>query len=319
MPKNRVQFQAGVSMEGFLEAYGTEEKCREAVFRMRWPRGFECPSCGSRESSLVNSRLLYQCSVCRTQTSLTAGTVFHATKLPLTKWFLAMFLLTKSKHGISSIELGRDLGVSQTTAWTVKHKLMQVMLERERSQPLAGRVEADDAYIGGAHHGGKRGRGARGKTPFIAAVQTDGEGRPQRIKLQKVRAFKKREVKRWAAKDLAVGDLVKTVVVTDGLSAFGGIKDRGCGHEPKTTGTGWKAAKHPAFKWVNTMLANLKRMLLGTYRAAQPKHLPRYFAEFQYRFNRRYKLEDLVPRLLYVALRTPPMPYKLLKLAETPW
>ena len=108
-------------------------------------------------------------------------------------------------------------------------------------------------------------------------------------------------------------------MVTDGLKGFRAIAAAGYQHDPKALGGGWRSAKHPAFKWVNTMLANLKRMLLGTYRAVQPKHLPRYFAEFQYRFNRRYRLEDMVPRLLYVALRTPPMPEYLLKRAEYAW
>ncbi|MGH8757864.1 MAG: IS1595 family transposase, partial [Burkholderiales bacterium] len=314
-----VQFQAGTSISDFMAAYGTEEKCRAAVFQMRWPKGFECPMCGGRKHSVVGTRGLYQCSACRHQASLRSGTIFHASNLPLTTWFLAIYLLTKSKHGISSIELGRDLGVSQNTAWMMKQKLMQVMLERERGKPLAGRVEADDAYIGGAKHGGKRGRGAPGKTPFIAAVQTSEDGRPERLKLQVVKGFRKPQVKRWALKDLAGTDNVKTVVVTDGMKAFRAIKAAGHGHDPKISVGGWRGAQSPAFKWVNTMLANLKRMLLGTYRAIKPKHLPRYFAEFQYRFNRRYKLEDMTPRLLYIALRTPPMPGRLLKLAENAW
>ena len=120
-------------------------------------------------------------------------------------------------------------------------------------------------------------------------------------------------------KNLTKGDRVKTVVVTDGMRAFSGIKEAGLKHDPKISVGGWRGARSPAFKWVNTMLANLKRMLLGTYRAVQPKHLPRYFAEFQYRFNRRFKLEEMIPRLLYIALRTAPMPERLLKLAENPW
>ena len=90
----------------------------------------------------------------------------------------------------------------------------------------------------------------------------------------------------------------------------------GCTHEVIKTGGGPKAAKTPAFKWVNTALGNIKAAIVGTYRAVREKHVPRYLAEFEYRFNRRYKLEDMIPRLAFVALRTPPMPYKLLKLAD---
>jgi hypothetical protein len=319
MAKNRIQFQKGLSVEGFRARYGTDQQCRKAVGKTRWPKGFECPSCGGRGCRVVATRGLYQCSACRFQTSLRADTVFHAPKLPLTTRFLAMFLFTKGKHGISSIELGRDLGVSQNTAWMIKHKLMQVMLERERLKPLIGWVEADDAYVGGAKHGGKRGRGSPGKTPFLAAVQTDGEGRPQRLKLQRVRTFKMKEVARWVAKDLAAWETVTTRVVTDGMKGFRAVTQAGFQHEAEVLGGGWRSAKHPAFKWVNTRLAKLKRMLLGTYHAVQPKHLPRYFAELQYRFNRRHRFEDMVPRLLHAALHTPPMPGRLLSKAEYAW
>ena len=104
---------------------------------------------------------------------LTAGTVFQDTKLPLTIWFSAIYHLTQSKGGMSSIELGRRLGIKQPTAWLMKHKLMPAMAAREAKKPkLAGRVEVDDAYLGGERSGGKRGRGAVGKTPVVAAVET---------------------------------------------------------------------------------------------------------------------------------------------------
>jgi len=103
---------------------------------------------------------------------LIAGTIFAATKVPLRTWFRAMYHLTQSKQGISSIELARRLGVMQTTAWTIKHKLAQVMMERAATKRLSGRVELDDAYLGGERIGSKRGRGAPGKTSFVAAVET---------------------------------------------------------------------------------------------------------------------------------------------------
>jgi len=126
---------------------------------------------------MVKTRDLFQCTACRRQTSPIAGTIFASTKLPLRTWFRAMYHQTQSKQGISSVELGRRLGVTQTTAWTVKHKLAQVMMERDASKPLTGRVEIDDAYLGGERSGGKRGRGAPGKTPFVAAVETTPEGK----------------------------------------------------------------------------------------------------------------------------------------------
>jgi len=138
---------------------------------VRWPEGFTCPGCEGRKHCIVKrgARILYQCNACRKQTSITAGTMFASSKLGLRLWFKAMYLLTQSKKGISSLELGRRLGVTQTTAWTLKHKLAQVMIERNAAKRLRGEVQMDDAYIGGRHPG-THGRGAAGKTPFVAAV-----------------------------------------------------------------------------------------------------------------------------------------------------
>src|SRR6185295_19699342 len=102
------------------------------------------------------------------------------------------------KNGISSIELGRRLGVKQSNAWAMKQKIMQVMLAREAAKPLQGRVELDDAYLGGERSGGKRGRGAAGKTPFVAAVETTAERKPRRLKLTVVKGFRKKEVEALA-------------------------------------------------------------------------------------------------------------------------
>ena len=127
MARNRIQFQKGLSEAGFVTLYGTEELCRAAVARWRWPHGFVCPKCGGAEHCIVGPRRLYQCNTCRRQTSLTAGTLFASTKVPLTTWFRAMYLITQTKQGISSIELGRRLGVMQTTAWKIKTKLVEAM------------------------------------------------------------------------------------------------------------------------------------------------------------------------------------------------
>ena len=154
MPKNRVQFQKGLSMPAFLASYGTEEQCAAALFAWRWPQGFVCPDCGHAEGySTIQTRGLLQCRHCRHQTSITAGTVFADSKLALTVWFLAMHLLTQQKNGISALELKRQLGVSYQTAWSVKHKLLQVMLERDADDQLTGVVEIDDVYWGGECHG----------------------------------------------------------------------------------------------------------------------------------------------------------------------
>ncbi len=312
MARNKVQFQKGLSEPRFHDLYGREDQCRQALFRWRWPGGFVCPRCGATRHCEIAGRGLYQCAACRHQVSLTAGTLFHATKLPLTLWFVAIYHMTQSKKGISSIELGRRLGVTQTTAWKIKQKLMQAMLERDAAFPLAGRIEIDDAYLGGRRSGAKRGRGAPGKTPIVAAVETTPEGRPVRIKLRRVKGFRKTEIAKMAKRDLSP----RAIVFSDGLKCFTAVTAQGCAHHPIPTGSGPRAVAVPAFKWVNTTLGNLKNSLRGTYHAIRPKHVPRYLAAFQYRYNRRYRLADMIERLASDALRTPPMPYRLLKLAN---
>lgn len=312
MARNKVQFQRGLSDVEFDRLYGTEQKCREALFSWRWPEGFVCPACGGFAHCELEKRALWQCNACRTQTSLTAGTLFASTKLDLAVWFRAMYHMTQTKQGISALELSRRIDVTYNTAWKIHHKLRQAMLERELVKPLEGRIEMDDAYLGGERGGGKRGRGSPGKTPFMAAVETTAEGKPHRIKLVRVKRFTKKNIKK------VTGRIVKrgSRVVTDGLGCFNGVVDAGCTHEPIVTGSGRKAARHPAFKAVNTVLGNIKTAIVSTFRAGARKHAPRRLAEFAWRFNRRYDLPAMIPRLGWIAARTPPMPYRLLKLAD---
>lgn len=192
----------------------------------------------------------------------------------------------------------------------MKHKLMQVMLERDEEKPLAGFIEVDDAYLGGERSGGKRGRGAAGKTPFIAAVETTVTGQPTRIKLSVVKGFRTEEIKAWSQRHLLPG----STVVSDGLACFNAVTDLGCQHDRIICGGGRAAVEEPEFYWVNTVLGNLKSALRSTYHAVMGKHAQRYLADYQYRFNRRANLSALIPRLAFAALRTPAMPYRLLKI-----
>ena len=194
MAKNQVQFQKGLSLTEFLSQYGTEEQCRGALFEWRWPERFVCPNCGHTGYCEIAGRGLYQCHRCHHQTSVTSGTIFEHTKLPLTTWFLGMYLLTQPKNGTSILELKRQLGIGYNAAWRLKHKPLQVMKERDDGKPLCGIIQLDDAYWGGEHHGGKRGRGAPGKTPFVAAVQTNEDGHPIAMRFTKLKGFRKDEI-----------------------------------------------------------------------------------------------------------------------------
>jgi hypothetical protein len=314
MAMNRVQFQKGLSMQEFMDRYGSVEQCEQAVKAWRWPDGFTCPACASAvHSSFRRGTLLYlQCSACRHQTSLVSGTIFEATKLPLTRWFLAMHLLTQAKNNVSALELMRHLGVSYRTAWLVKHKLMEAMRQREEGRQLSGRVEIDDAYLGGEHPGGKRGRGSENKVSFLAAVQTTEDGQAVLACLSR-RPFTQEAVADFMGQSLAL----PLTLVSDGLGCFTAVAGLGAVHQRIVTGGGAASAKLPQFRAVNTVLSNLKTALSGTYHAVKfAKYAHRYLAEFQYRFNRRFDLRRILGRLVVAAVQTPPQPRRIIRLAE---
>jgi len=314
MAMNRVQFQPGLSMAQFMDRYGSEDQCEAALMAARWPHGFLCPLCARSASSRFRreGRLYQQCSACRHQCSVISGTIFESSKLPLTRWFVAMHLLTQSKNNVSALELKRHLGVCYKTAWLVKHKLMEVMRVREQSRELDGRVEIDDAYLGGQRSGGKAGRGSENKVPIVAAVQTTPDGQPLLACLRQ-QPHSAEEVAIFAAQHIAPS----ATVVSDGLWCFRAARIVGAEHERLVTGGGKASAKLAQFKAVNTLLSNLKTALSGTYHAFDfTKYAHRYLAEVQYRFNRRFNLASILARLLRAACITSPRPCALIRMAE---
>ena len=203
--------------------------------------------------------------------------------------------------------------MTQTTTWKIKHKLKQVMLERDADKRLTGRIEINDAYLGGERSGGRRGRGTPGKTPFVAAVETTTDGKPVRLKLRRVDQFLcnlDRGVRQAQSRSKLVCRQRRPSVFHQRCRR----RLRAPGRQNRVrTKSGSDAS---LLKWVNTALGNIKADITGTYRAINSKHVPRYLAEFEYRFNRRYDLAAMIPRLTWAAVRTTPMPSRLLKLAE---
>ena len=151
MAMNRIQFQSGLSLPEFLAQFGTEIQCADALEASRWPQGFRCPECGNADYYLLKGgkHKTFQCKCCRLQTSLIASTLFQSTHLALSIWFLAIYLISQAKTGLSALDLKRQLGVSYPTAWLIQQKLMQAMVERDAQYTLCGDVQVDDAYLGG--------------------------------------------------------------------------------------------------------------------------------------------------------------------------
>lgn len=301
MAMNRVQFQPGLSLPAFLHRYGTEAACEQALQQARWPHGFVCPACaGTRYSRFQHrGRPMWQCAGCRKQCSLRSGTVFDNTKLPLTTWLLALYLLSQSKTNLAALELMRHLGVCYRTAWRLKHKLMQAMSERDADRRLGGLVQLDDAYLGGECNGGQPGRGSQNKRPFVIGVSTDEAGHPQHAVIEPVSGFTKAALTEWASRRLQP----ETDVYSDGLGAFRAVVDLGHAHT-MIDASGRSATEQEHSRWVNIVLSNVKGSLDGTYHAfAFFKYAHRYLAEATWRFNRRFHLEVLVPRLRAAAAR----------------
>lgn len=312
---NRIQFQPGLSLDKFLSLYGTEAQCEFIVENSRWPHGFHCPKCDSRNHFAYRRKRVkvFECRSCRTQTTLTEGTIFHSTKLPLTTWFQAMYFLTQTKNNVSVLELRRLTGVSCPTAWRIKHKLMQVMYERETPTKLSGRIEVDDAYLGGEMPGGKRGRGSENKVPFVAAVQTNAQNNPLYVVFSRVDSFDSQEIKSWANRSLIPG----ATVISDGLGCFRAVTVNGCIHQPEIVGNARKSTDIEGFRWINTILGNLKTAISGTYHAFDfRKYAHRYLGEYQYRFNRRFDLASMLARLVVAAVNTGKRTDRWLRLTE---
>lgn len=314
MAMNRIQFQPGLSIPEFFKLYGTELRCERALEEARWPNGFRCPRCGHDAHCVLRggTHKVFQCNVCRHQSSLIAGTVFQGTKLALTVWFLAIYLISQAKTGLSALALRRHLSVSYPTAWLIHHKLMQAMALREERYTLEGLVQIDDAYLGGERSGGKGGRGSENKVPFVAAVSLSDDGRPLRAKLTPVAGFTLKAIAHWAKEQLAPG----STVFSDGLFCFSAVTEAGCIHKP-TVVAGRKPKDLPEFQWVNTVLGNLKTSLSGSYHAfCFQKYAARYLAAFSYRFNRRFDLIALQKRLLVAAVNCEPHPQRVIRLAD---
>ena len=183
MPQNKIQFQPGMPLSELIERFGTEAQCETALERARWPPGFVCPECGESAHStfLADGRKYWQCAHCRAQTTVRSGTLFHASKLPLTKCFQAMHLVTRNKSNLSALWLKRHLGSCYRTTWRVKPKLLEAIAERESRRLLPGFALADNAYLRGVH-ARKPGREFLNKVLFMAAAELKEEGYPQHVR-----------------------------------------------------------------------------------------------------------------------------------------
>ena len=286
-----------MNLPKLIEKYGSEDKCRAYLEELRWPDGVRCPRCESDKTSRIKTRGQFDCDGCRYQFSVTAGTLFHDSKLPLWKWFLAIYLITESKKGISANQLKRTLAVSYKTAWHLSHRIRSAMTEDD-APLLRGIVEVDETYIGGKL-GGFRNRqeAAKGRranrTVVLGAIERGG-----RIRLRVAPDAKHNTIHAFL-KDTIADDA--EAIYSDSHHSYRGAGDHNTRHE---------YVNHTAEEWVrgdvhtNTVESAwslFDRAVIGSYHKLSAKHLPAYLNEFQFRFNNRenpYLFRDTLLRLV---------------------
>jgi transposase len=280
-----------VNLPELIEQYGTEEKCREYLEALRWPDGIDCPRCHKRSISRIEKRNQYECNSCRYQFSVTAGTLFHDSHLPLWKWFLGIYLIGESKKGISHKQLERTLGVSYKTAWYLSHRIREAMGDDE--QPLLrGIVEIDETLVGGKRPG--YGAGYRGnKSTVVGAIERGGE-----IRLRVVPNRSREHLHGFIR--ATVSDEAEALH-TDEFVSCKGIGDANTRHETVEHRSEEYVRGDVHTNGIESAWSLLKRSIIGSYHHISVKHLPAYLDEMEFRFNRRdnpYLFRDVLLVLL---------------------
>jgi transposase-like protein len=296
-----------VNLCTLIEQFGSEHKCREYLEALRWPDVIMCPRCASDKISKIVKRNQFDCDNCRYQFSVTAGTIFNDSHLPLWKWFLCVYLLCESKKGMSANQLKRVLGISYKTAWFLCHRIRAAMKELN-PEPLDGIVEMDETFIGGKY----RGRDARknrlkNKEVVIGIKQRGGD------------------LRFFHAEDVKSGTLAKfikenisadvEVIMTDEWNAYPkAIKDSGIqGIEHKTVNhfDGVYVDGDITTNGIESAFSLLKRGIVGSWHKVSAKHLSAYLDEMTFRFNNRsnpYLFRDTLMKLI----EAPVLEYKKL-------
>ena len=226
MARNRLNKFKPPSLLDFQDRFASEKDCAEYLFTRRWPDGFRCPRCGGRKCYRIRSRGIYECAACRYQASVTAGTVLHGTRTPLRLWFTAIFLLVTDKRGISSVGLGKQLGVPQKRAWVMLHKLRKAMAVRNGLYRLDGLVELGESFFGDPKEGGGR-NGVTARQKVLAGLSVTKDGRPLHLRLQVLPCLDRAHLEPTIEAMVAPGATVKT----DGLRSYLMLGDKGYRHE----------------------------------------------------------------------------------------
>jgi len=309
----------GRSLLEFQMAFTNDEDCAKHLMMQRWGNDFICPKCGNKEFWYLTTRKRYECRNCHLQTSATAGTIFHKTRVPLLKWYWLIYHMAMAKVGVSISEMQRILGIGQyRTAWLMAHKVRQAMVKRDEQYGLAGLVEMDESFFGPT--GTKRGRGSEKKSTVLCAVaiyrNRKREEKPGFAHMCVVENAFADTIENYlerlgcSAKTKEGKQLMKTIR-SDGWKSYGtAAKNKNLSHckivlrDPKAAGR--------LLPWIHKVISNAKTVVRGTHRGVSEKHLQAYLSEITYRFNRRFWEQELFDRLIQACVTAETITYKKL-------
>jgi transposase-like protein len=291
----------------FETAFPDEAACWRHLRRARWPRGFRCPRCSHGRSYPLAARGLEQCRRCRYQASLTAGTIFHNTRVPLRTWFLAIFFVARHKQGISALQFQKDAGLgSYRTAWLLLHKI-RAALRRGPGELLSGRVEADETYVGAPYEKGRAGGRAPGRKALVGLV-VERKRQKGRVCLGILESHGYREIGPFVR---GAVEPKRTTLRTDGLDGYRPLAREGIRHERIVQG-GDRSRAPRILPFSHMAFSHLKAWLRGTHRGVSRKHLSRYLDEFAFRFNHRAQAAGIAELIVDRVIRHGPVPWSRL-------
>ena len=266
-----------MNMMKLMEMFHSDERCRSYLESLRWPSGLACPRCGSTSVSRSYKRNQFVCDSCDYNFSVTAGTIFHDTHLPLPKWFVAIYLIVESRKGISANQMKRTLGVSYKTAWYLCHRIRAAMAEAN-PELLSGTVEVDETWVGGEQKGVGSGNRAS-KSVVVGAIERGGDVRLQMTKdrtRKTLHAFIREHV-----------DSSTERIITDEWSPYRGIGDADTIHETVNHFLKEYVRGDIHTNTVENVWSLLKRSIIGSFHHVSEKHLDAYLDELEWRFNNR--------------------------------